>query len=218
LIVLELKVLYDKVKKKFVNRKKMASTEMCVYCFDSLIFHFEQKKLEAPFFENVKYPLFVTWHKDSSKHKEPVLRGCIGTFKAKSIHQGLSEFALTSALKDGRFSPVNYNEIPLLSCSVSLLLNFEKGKDVWDWEIGTHGIIIDFTDPKGVNRGATYLPEVASEQGWDQEETLKSLIKKSGYDGQVSDSLLQNIILTRYQSSKSNLHYKEYISLKGRNL
>jgi AMMECR1 domain-containing protein len=32
-------------------------------------------------------------------------------------------------------------------------------------EIGTHGIIIDFTDGKGNNYNATYLPEVAVEQG-----------------------------------------------------
>lgn len=32
-------------------------------------------------------------------------------------------------------------------------------------EVGTHGIIIDFTDGKGNNYNATYLPEVATEQG-----------------------------------------------------
>jgi len=194
----------------------MACKDHCVYCFDALICHFENKECPTPRFANDKYPLFVTWHKESSSNKEPSLRGCKGTFSAKQIHEGLKEFALISALKDKRFSPVGQHELPRLKCSVSLLFKFEECGNVWDWEIGTHGIIIDFADHKGNNLNATYLPEVALEQEWTKVEALKSLIKKAGYDGHVSDEFMERIQVTRYQSSIDHLHYTDYqIHKKG---
>jgi AMME syndrome candidate gene 1 protein len=45
-----------------------------------------------------------------------------------------------------------------------------------------HGVIIEF-DLDGRTYSATYLPDVAMEQGWDQGEAINSLIKKSGYNG-----------------------------------
>lgn len=78
-----------------------------------------------------------------------------------------------------------------------------------------HGIQIAFEDPDtGRKRRATYLPEVASEQGWTAEETLDSLIKKAGYNGRVNETLLKSIQLERYQSSKEKLTYMEYMQLR----
>jgi len=34
-----------------------------------------------------------------------------------------------------------------------------------DWEVGVHGIRIEFINENGSRRTATYLPEVAPEQG-----------------------------------------------------
>jgi len=195
----------------------MASPQMCVYCFDSLVSYFDKSKgLPTPSFQDYSYPLFVTWQKVSKKSSEPQLRGCIGTFKARPIHAGLNEYALTSALQDRRFSPIAASEIPSLHCSVSLLTDFEEVESVWDWEIDLHGIWIDFVDPNGVGRNATYLPEVAGEQGWTKEEAIESLVRKSGYKGPVTDALLSSIRLTRYQSSKHSLTYAEYLSLKNK--
>ena len=50
--------------------------------------------------------------------------------------------------------------------SVSILRHFEEASDHLDWEVGLHGIRIEFyTDNGRSRRSATYLPEVASEQG-----------------------------------------------------
>lgn len=49
--------------------------------------------------------------------------------------------------------------------SVSILRNFEDGVDYLDWEVGVHGIRIEFHNEKGNKRTATYLPDVAPEQG-----------------------------------------------------
>eukprot|EP00877_Chromochloris_zofingiensis_P008689 jgi/Chrzof1/4073/Cz13g19070.t1 len=86
-----------------------------------------------------------------------------------------------SALRDSRFSAVKLSEVPSLSCTVSLLRLFEPAKDHTDWEVGTHGLIIDFMDPVlQFKRSATFLPEVAAEQHWDKQQCIDALIKKAG--------------------------------------
>jgi len=71
----------------------------------------------------------------------------------------------SSALRDSRFKPISNDELNLLHVTVSILLHFEEGKDYNDWEIGVHGIRIEFQNERGLRRTATYLPEVAEEQG-----------------------------------------------------
>lgn len=70
-----------------------------------------------------------------------------------------------SAFKDSRFSPISKDELSKLHVSVSILRHFEDGHNYSDWEIGIHGIRIEFLTEKGSKRTATYLPEVAPEQG-----------------------------------------------------
>lgn len=70
-----------------------------------------------------------------------------------------------SAFKDSRFNPITREELPRLHVSVSILRHFEDGVDYLDWEVGVHGIRIEFHNEKGNKRTATYLPDVATEQG-----------------------------------------------------
>eukprot|EP01116_Phalansterium_solitarium_P025682 TRINITY_DN9940_c0_g1_i1.p1 TRINITY_DN9940_c0_g1~~TRINITY_DN9940_c0_g1_i1.p1 ORF type:complete len:196 (-),score=32.70 TRINITY_DN9940_c0_g1_i1:404-991(-) len=194
----------------------MATTDMCVYVFDTLMSHFHHTPVDPPVFPNQAFPLFVTFHKESTRGEDHELRGCKGTFSPRQIHSGLAEFSLISALKDTRFPPVTPAEVPKLQCSVSLLTDFEERDDIHDWEIGTHGIIIDFYHG-GRSLSATYLPEVAPEQEWNKHQTLASLVRKAGYQGHTSDAVLRTLglKLTRYQSSQSKLSFKEYKKLKG---
>ncbi|GAP88541.2 putative ammecr1 family protein [Rosellinia necatrix] len=116
-------------------------------------------------------PLFVTWNTVSSSSGHTSLRGCIGTFEAQELDEGLSSYAITSAIHDTRFDPISKRELPSLEAAVTLLTDFEDCDDAMDWELGTHGIRISFVD-RGRRYGATYLPDVAPEQGWTKEETL----------------------------------------------
>lgn len=85
-------------------------------------------------------PLFVSWHKASSRAGGGErLRGCIGTLEARPLRAGLRDYALTSALRDRRFSPIEARELPALRCTVSLLSAFEPAAAWDDWEVGTHG-------------------------------------------------------------------------------
>ncbi|KAI7755228.1 hypothetical protein M8C21_032707, partial [Ambrosia artemisiifolia] len=111
-------------------------------------------------------PLFVTWKKVVNGY-EPRLRGCIGTLSARDIVNGFKDYALTSALRDHRFPPIQAKELPFLQCTVSILTNYEDAANYLDWEVGKHGIIIEFTDPDyNTKRSATYLPDVAAQEGW----------------------------------------------------
>jgi AMME syndrome candidate gene 1 protein len=56
-----------------------------------------------------------------------------------------------------------------------------------DWNLGQHGLRISF-NYRSRRHGATYLPDVAVEQGWTKEETVESLMKKAGWDGAYGGS------------------------------
>ncbi|XP_043995625.1 AMME syndrome candidate gene 1 protein isoform X2 [Gambusia affinis] len=116
------------------------------------------------------------------------------------------------ALKDSRFPPMTRDELPRLFCSVSLLTNFEDVGDYLDWEVGVHGIRIEFFNEKGSKRTATYLPEVAKEQGWDHIQTIDSLLRKGGYKAPITNDFRKTIKLTRYRSEKMTMGYAEYIA------
>jgi uncharacterized protein (TIGR00296 family) len=128
----------------------------------------------------------------------------------------IGEYALISALRDRRFHPVSLSEFPTLRVSVSLLVQYEECDHCHDWSVGIHGIIIRWMDhSKQAEFSATYLPEVASEQGWDQVVAVSSLIRKAGYHGSITEDLLQKIQCTRYQSSKQKVTFDEYMQCRG---
>ncbi|CAG8586025.1 1033_t:CDS:2, partial [Acaulospora colombiana] len=78
-------------------------------------------------------------------------------------------------------------------------------------QVGVHGIWIEFVDDHNRRRTATYLPEVAEEQGWTKEEAIDSLLRKSGHSGRITDKIRNRIVLTRYQSAKYSITYEEYL-------
>lgn len=187
----------------------IASPEMCFYCFDVIyaILH-NLDSPPSPDFTNDPYPLFVTWKIGRDKR----LRGCMGTFSHLNLHAGLREYAATSAFKDSRFQPVGSEELARLSVSVSILRHFEEGRDYKDWDINKHGIRIDFCNERGARKTATYLPGVASEQGWDHDKTIDSLLRKGGYKGVVNNEMRRSVKLTRYQSEQASVSYSEYLT------
>ncbi|KAI8960341.1 AMMECR1 domain-containing protein [Daldinia sp. FL1419] len=154
-------------------------------------------------------PLFVTWNTVSSRSGNTSLRGCIGTFEAQKLDEGLSSYAITSAINDMRFDPISKRELPSLEVAVTLLTDFEDCADAMDWEIGTHGLRISFAE-RGRRYGATYLPDVAAEQGWTKEETLVSLMRKAGWAGRKDKWQSVDLKVVRYQGKKKSLLYAEY--------
>jgi len=157
-------------------------------------------------------PLFVTWNTVYGSSTR--LRGCIGTFEARELGDGLRSYALTSAFHDTRFEEkIALNELPVLECGVTLLSNFETVPDPMAWEIGVHGLRISFKDNnsrKGVC-GSTYLPDVAKEQRWNKEKTLTSLMQKAGWSGRAEQwRSVEFLEVVRYQGRQIKLRYPEW--------
>jgi AMMECR1 domain-containing protein len=76
----------------------MALKAHCQYCFDVIAWHLgEREEPAAPLFENIIAPLFVTFKTVANGRKS--LRGCIGTFTPQSLHDGLKDYALQSAVQ-----------------------------------------------------------------------------------------------------------------------
>ncbi|XVF82741.1 hypothetical protein PTKIN_Ptkin16aG0073800 [Pterospermum kingtungense] len=188
-----------------------ANREMVVYCFDTLVAHYNSEEVAPPAFDEGQHPLFVTWKKVVNGG-EPRLRGCIGTLEARCLINGFKDYALTSALRDRRFPPIQAKELPYLECTVSILTDYETANNYLDWEVGKHGIIIEFTDDHGTRRSATYLPEVPAHEGWTKMEAIDSLMRKAGFSGPIMESLRKRIKLTRYQSTLFTMHYSDYAS------
>lgn len=154
-------------------------------------------------------PLFITWNtvdKDDDTIVE--LRGCIGTFEDQPIEAGIKRYSLIAALQDPRFPPIRKPELPHLECGVTVLSDFEPVDDPLDWEIGIHGVQAIFHSGER-RHSATFLPDVAVEQGWDQPTTIKHLAAKAGtrtYD---------RVEVTRYKGIKSVIRWGAYNELVG---
>jgi len=220
-----------------------ATPEMCHYCFHLLIKkvtsassslsssiissdNISDNDIIPSFLESLpdpaaSCPLFITWdirkrrngyHGLSPSEQSFELRGCIGTLAPRPLRSALKEYALMSAFHDRRFHPIDKSDVPHLRVSVSLLVNYEECSHCHDWVVGVHGILIKFTHRLS-SYSATYLPEVAMEQGWSQQEAVQSLMRKAGYRGEICDSLLGTVNCTRYQSSKERLTYQEHVQI-----
>jgi len=125
-------------------------------------------------------------------------------------HWWLICFGNLRAFEDTRFTPIKLSELPSLAAAVTLLTNFTPALNPTDWELGTHGIRISFSH-HGKRYGATYLPDVAVEQGWTKEQTIVSLMRKAGWVGRSADwRKVQDIRVVKYQGKKAGVSYREF--------
>lgn len=142
------------------------------------------------------------------------------------------------------------------------MTDFELCCDYLDWELGVHGIYVEFVNPalnlengdsatingtandddassseqpqtkyrsltelpklrvratRAENpRGlattlhATFLPEVAPEQGWSKTDAVDAAMRKAGYRGTVTDEMRRKARVSRYQSHKVKRSYDEW--------
>lgn len=114
--------------------------------------------------------VFVTLRRDGA------LRGCIGEIHpTRPLWEAVRGSAVSAALRDYRFPRLEVEELRELELSISVLTAPEP---VSGWEeivLGRHGIVL-----RKESCSATFLPQVATEQGWDLERTLTQLSLKAG--------------------------------------
>ena len=121
---------------------------------------------------NLRAPhgVFVTL----TKHDQ--LRGCIGQMDfSKPLWENCMRAAVSSALEDPRFPPVEPSELQDMNLEISVLEPPRPIRSVEEFDHLNHGIIIS----KGWRHGL-FLPQVASEQGWDKQKTLEMVCWKAG--------------------------------------
>ncbi|KAH9704614.1 hypothetical protein KPL70_011537 [Citrus sinensis] len=139
----------------------------------------------------------------------------IGLRILRSENLGIGSVEWEWEWKDGVYSVML--EVVKLGVSIRRVMKSRISASLWQlskpvW-VGTHGLIIEFTDPEySTRRSATYLPEVAAHEGWTKVEAIDSLMRKAGFSGPITESLRKRIRLTRYQSTLFALHYSDYAS------
>ena len=99
------------------------------------------------------------------------LRGCIGRFEPDiPIYKVVMEMAEAAATQDYRFPPVSGRELGQLEYEISVLSPLRKVASWKEIEIGKHGVEV----ARGMRRGV-FLPQVATETGWDLETFMNNL-------------------------------------------
>jgi AmmeMemoRadiSam system protein A len=114
---------------------------------------------------------FVTFRRRATGE----LRGCRGEVEARRpVAESVLEGAIAGALQDPRFAPVESAELPTLSIEISVLTPMVPATPE-DVEPGRHGVLI-----RDRGRGGLFLPQVATEQGWNREQLLRGVCQKAG--------------------------------------
>jgi AmmeMemoRadiSam system protein A len=107
------------------------------------------------------------------------LRGCIGCITSfDPLHKTIPYYAVQSATQDHRFSPLTLAELPNVDIKLSVLTPPSPIGSINEIVLGTHGVIFSYLSFKSV-----FLPEVATEQGWDLQTMLRHLESKAGAPG-----------------------------------
>ena len=97
------------------------------------------------------------------------LRGCIGTFQPDLPLAELIVEMGRAAARDPRFTmhPITPAELDQLTVEVSVLSPLELTRQPEKLEVGKHGIYVT-----AGHRSGCFLPEVATDQGWNAEQFL----------------------------------------------
>jgi len=98
------------------------------------------------------------------------LRGCIGQFTSEiPLLKLVVEMAKASATGDPRFfgNPITPDELGQLDIEISVLSPLERTEDPLNLRLGTDGIYV-----KRGGASGCFLPQVATETGWSEEEFL----------------------------------------------
>jgi len=119
---------------------------------------------------------FVTLNHAGTEAGEPGrLRACMGVIEATQPAVDAVTQAAVWATRDPRFPPLELDELDGLEVEVSVLSPTHQVPSYRDIEVGRDGV---FLTKDG--RRAVFLPQVATEQGWNRSTMLDHLSLKAG--------------------------------------
>lgn len=120
--------------------------------------------------------VFVTLHNTGERaQRDGRLRGCIGVIEAREPLVDAIVHAAVSAAHDPRFPALTARELAGVEVEISVLSPMRQVPSADAIELGTHGVLLG----KG-GRSAVFLPQVATETGWDKATFLSHLAQKAG--------------------------------------
>lgn len=122
---------------------------------------------------NIPLGAFVTLRKSGQ------LRGCIGSFEAKDpLAKVIQDMTISAATNDIRFQPVTADELSDISIEISVLTPRKRIESWREIVLGRDGVVVQKSFAAG-----TFLPQVASESGWNLEQFLSELCtQKAGFE------------------------------------
>jgi hypothetical protein len=104
-------------------------------------------------------------------HERGELRGCIGNMVGRGpLYQTVADMAIEAATDDPRFQALSPKELSMIDLEISVLSPLKRVSSADEIKIPGHGVIVR----KGFASGV-YLPQVATETGWNKEQFLTSL-------------------------------------------
>lgn len=116
-----------------------------------------------------KRGVFVTLHLAAR------LRGCIGYIEAlEPLGEAVRRMACQAAFHDPRFPALTAAELNIIDIEISVLSPLAPVLPE-EIRLGQDGVVLE-----SQGRRAVFLPQVASEQGWDRETLLDQLCLKAG--------------------------------------
>lgn len=111
-----------------------------------------------------------------SLHKGEELRGCVGTcFPMQPLYETVIEMTEAAASRDHRVSPIVEDELGHIHIDISVLSPLELVTSPLSLEVGKHGLHVARAEKRAV-----FLPQVATEYGWDIRTFLSQTCLKAG--------------------------------------
>jgi AmmeMemoRadiSam system protein A len=130
-----------------------------------------ESELGVPISDAMRCPraAFVTLKKNS------MLRGCIGdVFPRQPLYKSVIMNAINACFNDTRFPRVREEECDDITIEISALTVPEPVSSYDKIRIGIDGVVLSKN-----GHSALFLPQVATEQGWDVAQTLTHLSMKA---------------------------------------
>ncbi len=119
---------------------------------------------------------FVTLNNTGKRVKsQGKLRACMGVIEAEQpLIDAVVQGAVWAA-QDPRFPPLEFSELAEVEIELSVLSPMQTVRSPRFIRVGTHGVLMSKE-----GRRAVFLPQVATEQGWNRDTMLGHLSLKAG--------------------------------------
>lgn len=109
-------------------------------------------------------------------NRNHMLRGCIGNIQpVMPLYRSVIRNAVSACSRDRRFTPMTPKELNDMAVEVTVLSPLEPLADIDDLRIGTHGLFLVNGNTSGI-----LLPQVATQNGWDEKTFLEQVSIKAG--------------------------------------